>query len=68
MRSSDPVLEEILDRMTNLERMVSELQPLKELYVGGRMATKIIGMFLAGVAALAGAIIWIKSNFTLMFK
>lgn len=68
MQTSDPVLVEILNRLQSIEDEIKSLQPLKELYVGGKMATKIVGVIITSVVGIAGFIVWVKSNLSIAIK
>ncbi len=68
METQDKALREILRRLSTIETQVAALQPLNELYTGGKVASKLIGLVLAVAVSLISAIVWVKEHFSVAFK
>ena len=68
METNDPVLAEILKRLDSIESRIISLQPLQDLYSGGKVAATILGIIVAFVVALGSFITWIMTHFMVSLK
>lgn len=62
METNDPVLAEILKRLDSIESRIISLQPLQDLYSGGKVAATILGIIVAFFVSLVSFITWIKTS------
>ena len=68
METNDPVLAEILKRLDSIESRIISLQPLQDLYAGGKVAATILGIIVAFFVALGSFITWIMTHFMVSLK
>jgi hypothetical protein len=68
METNDPVLAEILKRLDSIESRIISLQPLQDLYSGGKVAAKILGIIVAFFVALGSFIAWVKTHLMVSLK
>ena len=68
METNDPVLAEILKRLDSIESRIISLQPLQDLYSGGKVAATILGIIVAFFVALGSFITWIMTHFMVSLK
>ena len=68
METNDPVLAEILKRLDSIESRIISLQPLQDLYSGGKVAATILGIIVAFFVALGSFITWIMTHFMISLK